>query len=497
MSTTAEAKEKPGAETSTWESLKTALTESILSSIVSVIESRTNYYANPKNKKPEVADIPGIISSYSLKNAVVSGGATILPGPWGMAGSIPEIGILMRNQIAMIFDIGVAYGKEDSMTKELVAGIMMSSAGSIGGKLLIVQGERLIVKRVSLRMFQKAIELFGSRVLQQMLKSVISKWLPFVGALAMATWSNYSTKLIGRLAADLLKKRIEEVDQSNSDVSEEDILETETPETPPPVNNVFDKNRIRALIALMQVDHLRKQEERDFIISQIADTNLSEDECLDLIALANSEEQIVLDPTEYSLDHDTAISYLTDMATLAGIDNELHPDEIETINGFGISQGVPPEEIQSIIEATTFNLEPEREACDQPKGSPSNEPQKRKRRAREIAPETPEQIQERETIIRELIAQALIDDRKTKRNLHGLQISAFRPTFLSIVNRNNLSLIGGLRAKYQLNATTSENRIACFLFDTVTDYVIQEDGTSGTAKNYIRHLDNDFLWRRR
>ncbi|MEN9307092.1 MAG: hypothetical protein RL173_1024 [Fibrobacterota bacterium] len=503
MSTTEEIKEQTGAEPSTWESLKATLTNSILNSVGSAIESRSNFFSNPKNKKPEATDIPAIIASYSMKNAIISGGATIIPGPWGMAGSIPEIGMLMKNQISMIYDIGVAYGKEDCMSKELVAGIMMSSAGSIGGKLLIVQGERLIVKRVSLRAFQKAVELFGSRVLQQMLKSVISKWLPFVGALAMATWSNYSTKLIGRLAAELLNKKIDEVDESEADDSADDnsdagITEPETPDAPPPqLHAALDKKRIRALISLMQIDQLKKPEERDFIISQIADTNLTEDDCLELIAMVNSDEQIILDPNEYTLDHDTAIGYINDMATLAAIDNELHPDEIKFITEFGTSQGVSPLDIQNQIDALTDEIELQQVEFTNQDAQESIATKKQTRKQKEVAPKSPEQIAQQQALVQAVIDTVLSDAKNIRRNDHGLAISVFRQTIRSIIDGTDINLVRQLRMKYQLNTTSSNNRIACYFFDSITSYWIQPDGTSGSAKNYIRHIDNDFLWRTR
>jgi len=373
MSTTADAQEKQKTDSSMWESLQQALSDSILRSLDTVIESRASYFSNPKHRRPTAADIPEIISSYATKNTLISAGANIMPGLVSMAAAAPEIGFVMRNQISMVYDIGVAYGKEDRMSKELIAGIVMSSvgavSGSIVGRLILVEGQKIIVQRVSLRAFQAIIKHFGARVLQQLLKSTISKWLPVAGALAMGAWSNFSTRAIGKIASTLLQKEVVD-SESIPDTDEKQPSEhpTEDASDSMPKAETLSEPRIRILIALMQADQVNNPEEKEFIISIIKMAEISEDKKDALIELVRSDKQIEVNFTEHSLDKECAIAYLAEMAALAVCDRQFHKLEEEFIFSFGKAQKILENEISDIIEGAK-NTMPQNASHSTPDGS--------------------------------------------------------------------------------------------------------------------------------
>lgn len=172
----------------------------INSSLESVIESRSSHYRSNPDKRPHKATINSLISSSANTNAVITGGASLIPGPWGMAAVIPELTLVINNQVKLIYDIGVAHGKEKIITKELLLGIFLSALGTGAASLLTIHGGKVLVKRASLRAIQKLIAMLGGRITQQAIKSAVSKWLPIVGAAAMATWTRYTTKKIGETA---------------------------------------------------------------------------------------------------------------------------------------------------------------------------------------------------------------------------------------------------------------------------------------------------------
>ncbi len=179
-----------------------------------VIENRSDYYRKNPSNLPQLDSVSGLISSYTRNNAAISGGASLIPGPWGMAAVIPELTLVIRNQIQMVYDIGVANGKQAQLTKELLIGIFLTAMGSSAGSLLTIHGGKILVRRASLQVIQKIIAMLGGRVTQQVIKSTVSKWLPFVGAAAMATWTGYMTKNIGEKANELFKLEIEDDPQT-------------------------------------------------------------------------------------------------------------------------------------------------------------------------------------------------------------------------------------------------------------------------------------------
>ena len=191
-----------------------ALHSAINSAFDYVIENRSDYYRKNPSNLPQLDSVSGLISSYTRNNAAISGGASLIPGPWGMAAVIPELTLVIRNQIQMVYDIGVANGKQAQLTKELLIGIFLTAMGSSAGSLLTIHGGKILVRRASLQVIQKIIAMLGGRVTQQVIKSTVSKWLPFVGAAAMATWTGYMTKNIGEKANELFKLEIEDDPQT-------------------------------------------------------------------------------------------------------------------------------------------------------------------------------------------------------------------------------------------------------------------------------------------
>lgn len=175
----------------------------ISAGLESVIESRSGHYNKCPDKRPTLGSIASMILSSANTNAVITGGSSLIPGPWGMAAVIPELTVVIHNQIKLIYDIGVAHGKEKIITKELILGIFISALGTSAGSVLTIQGSRVLVKRTSLRAIQRIIAMLGGRITQQAIKSAISKWLPIVGAAAMATWTRHTTKKIGERAQQI------------------------------------------------------------------------------------------------------------------------------------------------------------------------------------------------------------------------------------------------------------------------------------------------------
>ena len=191
-----------------------ALHSALNSAFDYVIENRSDYYRKNPSNLPQLDSVSGLISSYTRNNAAISGGASLIPGPWGMAAVIPELTLVIRNQIQRVYDSGVANGKQAQLTKELLMGIFLTAMGSSAGSLLTIHGGKILVRRASLQVIQKIIAMLGGRVTQQVIKSTVSKWLPFVGAAAMATWTGYMTKNIGEKANELFKLEIEDDPQT-------------------------------------------------------------------------------------------------------------------------------------------------------------------------------------------------------------------------------------------------------------------------------------------
>lgn len=190
------------------EHMQDAICEKLQDAFDIIIQSKNKHYEESPQDIPSIYKIDDLIKSVSLRNAAISGSANLIPGPWGMLGVVPELILVIKNQIELIYDIGRAYDKKEVMTKELILVIFISAIGSGTGSLFVLHGGKYFVKRASLQVFQRLITILGGRVTQQAVKSAISKWLPVIGAAAMAAWANYLTRQIGKKAKEILQHDI-------------------------------------------------------------------------------------------------------------------------------------------------------------------------------------------------------------------------------------------------------------------------------------------------
>ena len=329
--------------------LQNQLAEKMMGTFDLVLSDRKKYYSEHTDKVPSPSAIPAIIDSYATMNMAVSGSINLIPGPWGMAAAIPEIVILIRNQLAMIYDIGVAYGKSKVLNKELLAGVFLSAMGVSAGGLLVMHGGKVFVRRAALRVFQKAITLLAGKVTHQMLKSLVSKWLPFIGAAAMAAWSNYSTRQIGNKAVEILAKPIEVIDGESDDESIiADVAQTKSPATVE-VAPIFTTLKIKALINLMKVDKKIKLEERGYIELLIENSDLDDETKIELVNSMDVEAKTHIDFAPFANEPDEMIGLLMDLIGLAKRDGEFHLAEKIYIKQAGKLMGLSGGDIEEAM----------------------------------------------------------------------------------------------------------------------------------------------------
>ena len=329
----------------TKEKIQSELSERMLKVFESVAKEKTKYYQKNPDKIPNRENIKQIISSTGNQNAVVSAAAGVLPTPLGIAAAVPEINSIIRNQIGMVFDIGIAYGKTEFMTRELLASVFASSMGSSTIGLLSVEGRKVFVKRASLRVFQKIIAMIAGKITQKLLKSMISKMLPVVGAAAMGAWSKYSTHLIGKMAINILSKEIELEDEENDSVAEV----ADKSESPVDANLLM-KTKIIVLSNLMKIDHEVAKEEIEFIKKVITESGLDPDTIQQLKDVILSKNLTNVDLSCFPRGHDETVGLMIDMVALAKRDGEFHASERQYIKQKGKELGFTDDEISSFMD---------------------------------------------------------------------------------------------------------------------------------------------------
>jgi uncharacterized protein (DUF697 family) len=159
--------------------------------------------------RPSVNEADAIVASYANQNGLIAGAANLVPGPLGTLAVLPELTLITRNQIQMVYDLGVAHGKEAQLTPEVLLAVVASAMDDGTAKsILAVQGGKLVIKQLSVKTFQKAILWIAKKTAQKVLKAIVAKYVPLLGAAAMALWARQATMSMGRKASALLASDI-------------------------------------------------------------------------------------------------------------------------------------------------------------------------------------------------------------------------------------------------------------------------------------------------
>jgi uncharacterized tellurite resistance protein B-like protein len=323
--------------------IQDSITKSMMDIFDSVIKKKKSEYEK-KGTIYSSTDVEKLISKCGNTNAVISGSAGLIPGPWGMLAVIPEISLIIKNQIDLIYDIGKAYGKSDTqLSKELLVGIFASASGSAGIGLITIHAGKILVKRASLRVMQKVVAMLGGKVTQRLLKSMVAKWLPGVGAAAMAAWAKISTNMVGKKATEILSKEIITSEEEMIDVSDS-VTELLVNSNPEPVI----KNKIILFSNLMKIDGVIDKKEVSYIVKIIENMDITEKTTSELLKIVHSPDKGEVD-FELLKEYDEAISILIDMIALSKVDGNLHDFEQAYIIEVGGIFGFSEDEIVEMI----------------------------------------------------------------------------------------------------------------------------------------------------
>lgn len=317
------------------------LSQGLADAVEKISNGRETYFKNHSN--PSKNEISQIIQSYGNKNAVISGSAGLIPGPWGMAASIPEIVAVIKNQMSMIYDIAKAHGHA-KVEKELIIAVLFGAFGNATTSLIIVQGQKIMVKRVGIRAFQNIIKILGGKITQQMAKSMAAKWLPIAGAVAMASWSKYSTHQIGNKAIEIFSKKIEFENTEMLEINSQDLIIENIDSD----NNVL-KAKIQTLINLVKIDGNIDEKEIQYLQNFIEKSNLSNENEMQLIEQLGSSDKIKVDYSVFQNNQEDGLYLLIDLIALAKANEKFHVTEKMFIKNIAKTIGFSEDDLAELL----------------------------------------------------------------------------------------------------------------------------------------------------
>ncbi|GAA5081868.1 TerB family tellurite resistance protein [Lysobacter panacisoli] len=337
-------------EQSLTEQMQDKITAGLRDAFESVRVSRSEYYQANPDKIPNQAAIDALIRAAVTQNAAISGASSLAPGPWGMLAVVPELMLVIKKQVELIYDIGAAHGQKE-MPTELLLGVFISAAGSSAGSLLVMHGGKVLVRRASLQVMQKMVALLGGRITQQALKSAVSKWLPGIGAAAMAAWTGYLTKQIGDKAREIFKHEIVN-DPTTADIELIKPLELAEPAgevTEDEAEDLLEFCKLQVLIDLAKIDGRLVEAEQRFIDDALESPELSAPQRERLRAALSGQSEALQGIDVVAARPDSAIALLSNMVALARKDEDFHVTEKLYIKKVGGLLGFSSAEIDDVM----------------------------------------------------------------------------------------------------------------------------------------------------
>lgn len=329
-----------------------------------VISERRKYY-DKNDVAPSPSSVNEIIDKYANYNAGIAGVAGLVPGPLGFISAVPEIVLVVRNQLALIYDLYYHLTGGKHMNREAMLLVFVQSDDAYKQKKSSTPA-RLQIHPVSDEVFKKILLILSFQILQRIGRSIICRWLPLLGAAALALWTRYTTRTTGEKAKaivsntfEILNDKIEEIPESVNDTinspSEEafhfpieDFISGKKVNIVKYESENLDALKIASMIKLMHIDGEAHKNELDYIANIIEICNISQKEKQDLkIKLNNTDWEV--DVSSFVDKKDDALSLLIDLVTLAKQDEVIHEKEREYILAVAKQINIPEQIYKDMI----------------------------------------------------------------------------------------------------------------------------------------------------
>lgn len=151
-----------------------------------------------------------IMRTAGLKAGAVSAGLAIPPGPSGMLTVIPDLIQVWHIQRQMVSDIASCFGRSAQLNQQtMVYCLFRHGAAILARDVMIRVGERMVLKRGSLRVIQKILQRVTIKTTQKAIGKSISRWVPVVGPVVVGGYSLLDTRSVGKTAIETFSRVIE------------------------------------------------------------------------------------------------------------------------------------------------------------------------------------------------------------------------------------------------------------------------------------------------
>lgn len=142
----------------------------------------------------------------ATRAATLSGALALPPGIFGLLTVLPDLVAIWRIQAQMVADIAGLYGRELELTRaHMVYCLFRHATSQLARDVAVRAGERLVIRQISGGALKSVLTSVGMSVTQRVAGTAASRWLPVIGAAAVAGYAYYDTLQVAKTAIGLLE----------------------------------------------------------------------------------------------------------------------------------------------------------------------------------------------------------------------------------------------------------------------------------------------------
>jgi hypothetical protein len=126
---------------------------------------------------------------------------------------LPDLVTIWRIQAQLVADIAGLYGKDLQLTRtHMLYCLFRHAASQLTRDFVVRAGERLVIRQLSGGALRSMLTTVGISVTQRVAGTAASRWLPVVGAAAVAGYAYFDTLQVAKTAVRMLEGTVLEVD---------------------------------------------------------------------------------------------------------------------------------------------------------------------------------------------------------------------------------------------------------------------------------------------
>jgi hypothetical protein len=198
----------------------------------SIVDAIEDLVARVPPSRERTAEAPAaaakvIARKAAARAATLSGALALPPGVFGLLTVVPDLIAIWRIQAQMVSDLAGLYGNEMQLTRTHMLYCLFRHASSQLARDVVVRaGERFVVTQLSGGALRSVLTSIGISISQRVAGTTASRWVPVLGAAAVAGYAYFDTLQVAKTAIRLLEGTTEEATPASSTAPAQSSMQT-------------------------------------------------------------------------------------------------------------------------------------------------------------------------------------------------------------------------------------------------------------------------------